>query len=281
MIIGSLRRGVVATAALALTGLLALSACGDDGGDNGGTKAAGGYQPVKAGKLTVCTNLPYPPFQFDQGGKTVGFDVDMIDLAAKKLGLTQEITSLDFNLIKSGAALNSRKCDVAAAGMTITDERKQVLNFSRPYFPEYLALVVKKGSGLKTLDEVKAKNLKLGVQADTTSLDMAKEKGFTPKEFKDSGKQLLALQSGQVDAVLQDLPVVNDWMTKGGISGKFDLAGEIPTGKQYGFAAKKTGSEALIKAINEAVTEAVKNGTWAATYKKWIGSEPKSMPAES
>ncbi|WP_433327260.1 ABC transporter substrate-binding protein [Spirillospora sp. CA-294931] len=271
----------MATAAMALTALLGVAACGESADQKDDNKSSSAYKPVKSGKLTVCTNLPYPPFQFDQGGKTVGFDVDMIDLAAKKLGLTQEITSLDFNLIKSGAALNSRKCDVAAAGMTITDERKAALNFSRPYFPESLALVVKKGSGIKSLDDVKAKKLKLGVQADTTSLDLAKEKGFTPKEFKDSGKELLALQSGQIDVALQDLPVVNDWMKKSEISGKFDVGAEISTGKQYGFAAKKEGSDQLIKTINEVVTAAIKDGSWATTYKKWIGSDPKSMPAET
>src|SRR5262249_47510703 len=152
--------------------------------------------------------------------KTVGFDVDMVDLAAKKLGVSQTILDVKFDVIKSGAALNANQCDVAAAGMTITDERKQNLDFTTPYFDEVIALFVKKGSGIKSLDDVKSKNLTLGVQTGTTSLDLAKEKGFSPTEFDDAGKQLLAFQSNQVDVVLQDLPVVNDWLKRSEISDK-------------------------------------------------------------
>ncbi|MEU5881912.1 ABC transporter substrate-binding protein [Spirillospora sp. NPDC047279] len=284
MITGSLRRGVVATAALALTGLLALSACGESADEKGDGNNAGGaaaFKPVKAGKISVCTNLPYPPFQFDQGGKTVGFDVSMIDLVAKKLNVTQEIVNIDFAAIKGGSALNAGRCDVAAAGMTITDERKASLDFSRPYFPEYITLLIKKGGTAKSLDDVKSQNLKLGVQADTTSLEMAKAKGLKPREYKDSEKQRLALVSGQIDAVLQDTPVVNDWLKKSDVSNGFAIAADIATGAQYGFAVKKGGNPVLLKTINETITETVGNGQWAALYKQWVGSEPKSKPAES
>ncbi|MBC6459279.1 ABC transporter substrate-binding protein [Actinomadura sp. HBU206391] len=280
------RRPRVLALGVAITAVVLASACGSsDSGDSSSPSAAppaaAGVKLVTPGKLKVCTNVPYPPFQFPQGNKTVGFDVDIVDLVAKKIGAQQEIISMDFNVIKSGAALNANRCDVAAAGMTILPERKQNLDFSRPYFPEYLALMTKKGAGVKTVEDAKAKGLKVGVQADTTSLDLAKSKGLTPTEYKDSGKELLAIQSGAIDVALQDLPVVNDWMKNPDVSSKFEVAAEISTGAQYGIAVKKGGNPALLKLIDDTITEAIKDGTWTRIYKQWIGSEPKSMPADS
>lgn len=278
----SLRR-LVTTTTVVLTAGLALAACAASDEPSQATTTAQPGAPqvnlVQAGKLKTCTSLPYAPFQFAEGNKTVGFDVDMIDLVAKKIGVPQEIVDVKFDVIKSGAALNAGTCDIAAAGMTITDERKQNLDFTSPYFDEVIALMVGKGSGVKSLDDVKSKNLKLGVQTGTTSLDHATEKGFTPTEFDDAGKQLLALQSGQVDVVLQDLPVVNDWLKKPEVSQKFELATTIETGSQYGFAVKKGGNPELLKLINDSIKEALEDGTWSDFYTKWIGSKPESTPA--
>ena len=85
---------------------------------------AGGAKVIKKGTLTVCTHLPYKPFQYNQGGKVVGFDVDMMDLVAK-LDSKQSIFDTPFKGIESGQSLNTGKCDVAAAGMTITDDRRR------------------------------------------------------------------------------------------------------------------------------------------------------------
>ncbi|GAA2847332.1 basic amino acid ABC transporter substrate-binding protein [Streptosporangium fragile] len=284
-------RRALTVGAVVVAGALGLSACGggesttaspSDGASASAPAAAPGVKLVKPGKLTTCTSLPYAPFQFTDtsSGKVVGFDVDLVDLAAKKLGVTQEIVDVKFDVIKSGAALNGGTCDIAAAGMTITEERKANLDFTSPYFDEVLAVFAKKGSGVKTLDDVKAKNLKLGVQTGTTSLDLAKEKGFTPTEFDDAGKQILALQSGQVDVVLQDLPVVNDWLkTKPQIAEQFELGETINSGNQYGFAVRKGGNPELLKTVNDALAQAISDGSWAASYKKWIGSDPVSTPA--
>ncbi|MCT9931944.1 ABC transporter substrate-binding protein [Planotetraspora sp. A-T 1434] len=268
-------RQAAAIGATALATALMVSACG--GGSTGTTSAApnaaGGVQLVNAGKLTTCTNIPYEPFQFNKDGKVVGFDVDIVDLVAKKLGVTQDIVDIDFAAIKSGAALNARKCDVAAAGMTITDERKQHIDFSEPYFNATQALMTKKGSGVTSLDDVKAKNLKLGAQASTTGLDYVKSKGLSPVEFADSPKELLGLQTGQVDVIVQDLPVVLTWLKKPEIGAKFEEAASLETGEQYGIGMKK-GNTALAKVINEVITAAKSDGAYNAIYKKWFGVEP-------
>src|SRR5437764_1410538 len=94
---------------------MAAAACGR--GSDGATVQ--GAKLVAKGALTTCTHLPYPPFQSEQGGKVVGFDVDLIDLVAKKLGFKQKIVDTPFETIKTGSARNAGKCDVAAAGMTI------------------------------------------------------------------------------------------------------------------------------------------------------------------
>jgi polar amino acid transport system substrate-binding protein len=227
----------------------------------------------KAGNLTTCTNIPYEPFQFNQGGKVVGFDVDIVDLVAKKLGVTQNIVDIDFAAIKSGAALNARKCDVAAAGMTITPERQQNIDFSVPYFDATQSLMAKKGTGITSLDDVKAKNLKLGAQASTTGLDYVTKQGFQPTEFADSPKELLALQTGQIDVLVQDLPVVQTWLKKPEIGAKFEQVASLDTGEQYGIGMKK-GNTALAKVINDTIAAAKADGTYTAIYKKWFGTEP-------
>ncbi|WP_245966163.1 ABC transporter substrate-binding protein [Sphaerisporangium album] len=265
-----------------------LSACGggsgsDTSASSGASAPAGGTSAsaiklITPGKLTTCTNLPYEPFQFKDGAKVVGFDVDIVDLAAKKLGVTQEIVDIDFAVIKSGAAMNAGKCDVAAAGMTITDERKKNILFSDPYFDATQALLAKKGTGVKSLDDVKAKNLKLGAQASTTGLDYVKGKGLNPTEFADSPKELLGLQSGQADVIVQDLPVVLTWLKKPEIADKFELVASLDTGEQYGIGMK-LGNDALAKVINEEIAKAKSDGTYEQIYVKWFGKKPGELGA--
>ncbi|MFF0325748.1 ABC transporter substrate-binding protein [Nonomuraea angiospora] len=277
------RRGYAA-GVLALTAAVALTACGSGGNSSSSAttsasaSAAGGVQLVAPGKLTVCTNIPYEPFQFkDASGKIVGFDVDIVDLVAKKLGVTQEIVDIDFAVIKSGAAMAAKKCDLAAAGMTITPERKANIDFSEPYFDATQALLAKKGTGATSLADVKAKNLKLGAQASTTGLDYVKKQGFDPTEYADSAKELLALQAGQADVLVQDLPVVLTWLKKPDIAAKFELIGSLDTGEQYGLGLKKNADPVLLKTINEEITKAKQDGTYEKIYVKWFGKKPGEL----
>jgi polar amino acid transport system substrate-binding protein len=226
---------------------------------------------VKAGKLTTCTHLPYAPFQSEKDGKIVGFDVDLIDLAAKKLGLEQEIVDTPFETIKTGADLNAGKCDVAAAGMTITDERKAVMDFSVPYFDATQALLAKKGSGITSLETAKGK--KVGSQSGTTGEDFVKKAGLNPVSFEASDAELNALRSGQVEVIVQDLPVVSEWL-KDPANKDFEIVANLDTNEQYGFAVKKGADPALLKAINDAITEAKADGTYDQLHEKWLGVKP-------
>ncbi|MFD1933230.1 MULTISPECIES: ABC transporter substrate-binding protein [Nonomuraea] len=284
MALWSMSRRRNAISALALTAVLGLSACGGSGDGtttataSPGGAGASGAQLVNPGKLTTCTNIPYEPFQFkDASGKVVGFDVDIVDLAAKKLGVTQDIVDIDFAVIKSGAAMAAKKCDVAAAGMTITDERKQNIDFSVPYFDATQALLAKKGTGAKSLEDVKAKGLKLGAQASTTGLDYVKKNGFDPTEYADSPKELLALQAGQADVIVQDLPVVLTWLKKPEIAAKFELIASLDTGEQYGIGLKKGADPVLLKTINDTITQAKADGTYEQIFVKWFGKKPGEL----
>ncbi|MFJ2029504.1 ABC transporter substrate-binding protein [Streptosporangium sp. NPDC087985] len=276
-----LSRRALAVGAVVVAGVFGLSACGtgasSDDAASSNAPAAGGPKLVTPGKLTTCTNLPYEPFQFKEGDKVVGFDVDIVDLAAKKLGLTQEIVDIDFAVIKSGAAMAAGKCDVAAAGMTITPERQANIDFSVPYFDATQALLARKGVNVKTLDEIKAQGLKFGAQASTTGLDYAKKQGLSPKEFADSPKELLGLQSGQADVIIQDLPVVLTWLKKPEIADKFELVASLDTGEQYGVGLKKGADPVLLKAIDDAITTAKSDGTYEQIFLKWFGKKPGEL----
>ncbi|GAA2558843.1 basic amino acid ABC transporter substrate-binding protein [Winogradskya consettensis] len=269
-----MRRATTLTAAVLLAGI-GLAGCAKE--DTGGTTASG-VSLVKAGVLTTCTHLPYAPFQAkDETGKVVGFDVALIDLVAAKLGVKQEIVDTPFEGIKSGSDLNAGKCDVAAAGMTITDERKQVLDFSAPYFDATQALAVLTGSQVKTLEELKGK--RLGVQGGTTGEDyiktQVKDKSLDIEvvSYKDLAALQQALATNQIAAAVNDLPVWNEYIRAN--PAKIVVAAGFDTGEQYGFAVKK-GNAALLKTVDEALAAARSDGTYDKIYTNWIGEKPAS-----
>ncbi|MFV2120344.1 ABC transporter substrate-binding protein [Streptomyces sp. Act-28] len=250
-----------------------LSAAGCSSGGEGPGEAAGGVPVVEKGKLTTCTHLPYPPFQFERDGKVVGFDVALIDLVAKDLGVQQKILDTPFENFKTGAFLNSGECDLAAAGMTITEERRKNVDFSVPYFDATQAVLASRKSGVRTLAEVKSRGLKLGAQAGTTGESHAESRGFDPVAFESSDAVLNGLRTGQVDAVVIDYPVVRGWLKDGADAAAFVLGENIETGEQYGFSVRK-GNDRLRAAIDRVIRDAKADGTYRRLHEEWIGPLP-------
>ena len=261
------------TGCAAVAAAMFIGACGED---DEGQPAGGGETSVdlvNEGALTTCTHLPYEPFQFERGGEIVGFDVDLVDLVAKKLGVEQEIVDTPFEGIQSGEDLNARKCDIAAAAMTITDERAEKIAFSDPYFDANQALLVKKGSGIKSFADLEGKTL--GVQSGTTGKMYAEEnaapEGVELKDYEDLALELSSVKSGQIPAAINDIPVLLDYVKK---NPELEVAAQFETGEQYGFGMKKGTSEDLQKVVNEVLAQARRDGTYDRLYEKWFGTKP-------
>nr|BFF02192.1 basic amino acid ABC transporter substrate-binding protein [Streptoalloteichus tenebrarius] len=235
--------------------------------------SSGGVALVKEGVLTACTHLPYKPFQYDEGGSTVGFDVDLMDLVAKELGVRQEIVDTPFEGIQTGTDLNTGKCDVGAAAITINETRKKVVDFSDPYFDAQQALLVRKGSGIRSLDDLRGR--KVGVQLATTGEEYANRnkdaKGFQVVQFEDLALMETAVQTGQVDAGINDNGVLYDYVKAN--PDKVEVTAEFETGDQYGVVVKK-GNDALREKVNEVLRKARESGEYDRIYEKWFGKRP-------
>ena len=253
---------------------IALGGCGDDEPTSGGDKPAdSGVDLIKDGSITTCTHMPYKPFQFEQGGKIVGFDVDIVDLVAKKLGVTQSIIDTPFEGIQSGEDLNARKCDIAAAAMTITPERSEKIAFSAPYFDANQALLVKKDSGITSLEDLAGKTL--GVQSGTTGKAYAEEnapKDAQLKDYEDVALELSSVKNGQVPAAINDIPVLLDYVKD---NPELEVAAQFETGEQYGFGMKKGTSQKLEQTVNDVIAKAKADGTYDRIYEKWFGAKPE------
>lgn len=229
---------------------------------------------VTAGQLTICSDIPYAPFEFydkDNGDKLTGFDVQLAEAMAKSLGVKTEFKVTPFDsIIQSLAAGN---CDMIASATTITDERKEKVSFSEPYFDADQSLLVLKADegSYKKLADLKGKVI--GVQAGTTGADYAAEnkpEGATIKEFQGADEMFAAVASGDVQALLQDFPVNKYRAVKN--PDKFVVTETFTTGEQYGFATNKDAT-ALTKAIDAALAESKSNGTYDSIYETWFGKK--------
>ncbi|HEU4947373.1 MAG TPA: ABC transporter substrate-binding protein [Kribbella sp.] len=278
-IVSTLRhsRLAVATSVVAVLALT-LAACGDDSDSSGGGEdkaKAEGITLVKPGKLTVCTHLPYKPFQYKEGTEVVGFDVDLLDLVAKDLGVEQEVVNIEWAQVTSGAAFKAKKCDMGMGAMTITPERQQAIGITDPYMDATQVLLVKKDSPYKTLADLKGK--KVGVQADTTGKayadEQAKQLGFEVVVFNDLSLQTNNVKSGRVDAAINDNGVLYDFVKANPDTA---VVAEFDTGEQYGFGTNKDdpSGQKLVAKFNSLLTQAKSDGKYNEIYKKWFGVEP-------
>jgi len=254
--------------ALAITSALglALTACGSsDNNDKTGSSSGPDLNLVKSGTLTVCSDVPYAPFEdFDKSSETgfKGFDVDVIGKIADELGLKLVIKDSDFDALQSGLLLNSGQCDLGASAMTITEERQKRLGFSDPYYDSEQSLLVPAGSDIKSIADLAGKTL--GVQKGTTGETYAQENVKDAKKIvsmKDDGTEFQALKAGTVDALLQDLPV-NLEHTK---DGQYTIVEQYQTDEHYGFAMKKSNT-GLLDAVNEALAKLKSDGTYQGIY---------------
>ena len=263
-------------ALLFVVGLLA-GACGDDD-DDGGSAEAGDESPaaldtIEEGTLTVCSDIPYAPFEFEEDGEVKGIDADIMRAIGQKLDLDVEFIDTDFDGIFT--ALAAGNCDVIASAVSITDERKQNNDFSDGYFEINQSVLVRKGeeSAIKELSDLKGKVV--GVQSETTGAAFAAENaeanGYTVKEFTGADELFTSLKAEQVDAVLQDLPVNTYNAEKSGDSAVAIVFDEGAK-EEYGFVVKKGNTE-LVDAINGALDEIRDSGDYDKILEEYLGEE--------
>lgn len=224
-------------------------------------------QLVKDGSLTVCTSASYKPFEFRDGKNIVGFDIDLMAEVAKDLNATAEYIDVPFEGLKSGAALNSKKCDVTAAAMTINPERQEVMGFSNPYYTASQALLVKTDSGINSMADLTGR--RVGAQAGTTGLTYA-EKNLPSTEiveFEALPQLIAAVKTGQIDAGINDNGVLRNHATE---NNDVTVVEEFGTNEEYGFATAKDNTP-MVDAINDTLARLESEGTYETIVKKWFG----------
>lgn len=192
--------------------------------------------PAKAEKvLRVGTNPTFAPFEFQAKGSNdlTGFDIDL-----------------------------------AVSGMSITEERKNAVDFCDPYYTSGLIVLVRPDeTNIKGINDLVGK--RIGAQIGTTGATKASSvKGADVKQYNNANEPFIELDNKGVDAVINDQPVVAYYLVNGG---KGKMVGDIMEAEYYGIAAKK-GNKALVKQVNEALAALKKNGEYDKIYKKWFGA---------
>jgi polar amino acid transport system substrate-binding protein len=288
----------IVTVLVVAAAMLALAACGsDDSSDTGSAAstaaatdasttastdaAATGFDPINAGKLTVGMNLQFKPEMYLDNGQPAGYDVELLKKLVPDLGVELNIQNLDFNGLIPG--LQAKKFDMVSVGLTATPERKQVVDFTRPYVPYALVLGVpsKDADSITSVDQENAKGKTITALQGSSGEQLAKKlfPDATVKGFPDQNAAFLEVATGRADAT-----VVEDYLLaqfQASNPDKLDKAAiDKPLDVQYGSWAVPKGNEEFVKFLDQWLCKAQGDGTLEETYKKAFAvDELPPMPA--
>ena len=264
--------GTVAAGAV-LAGCGNSNAASTDSSSDAKSDEKKGMTLIEDSKLTVVAELGFAPFEYmdEKTGEPVGFDVDVINAVAEKMGLTASyLPNQKFDtlvpIIKQGG-----KADVSIAAITITDERLESVDFSEPYLDSNQAIVVAKGSS-ETEETLNDASKQVVCQGGTTGDEWIGENlpDAVRVPVDDVTAALTGVQTGLYQAMVVDLPVASYMLAQS--FSDLEIVKEIPTGEQYGIAVSKDNPE-LTQAVNKALEDMKSDGTMKEIETKWFGSE--------
>jgi polar amino acid transport system substrate-binding protein len=249
-----------------------LAACGKK--EPAPAPAATAPAPAPAKVYVVGTDAAYAPFESqNEKGEIVGFDIDVVQAIAAKAGIQVKFVNTPWEGIFNTLQQGDR--DMIVSAVTITDERKQTMDFSDPYFDAAQLIAVKETSKVTKFADLK--KLKVGVQTGTTGDEaVSKLMGKTStsiKRFESTPLALKELESGGVDAVVADNGVIAHYVANNP-GGKFKTVSDkefVP--EQYGIAVKKGNAELLGK-LNQGLAAIKADGTYNQIFAKYFGAPP-------
>ena len=215
----------------------------------------------KAGKLTVATSPDFPPFESLEGNEVVGIEVDILTLIAAELGVELEIIQMDFDSVLLG--VQSAKYDCGMSGITASEDRKQNMLFTTPYYNAAQVIVVKEGSAITGKADLEGKAI--SVQTGTTADAGCTDAGYNVQAFAANADAKAALTTGKVDAWVVDNLTAIQMVEEG--DGLVILE-EYMTEEPYAFAFA-FGSEDLVAEIDSILTKLINDGTVAAIFAEY------------
>lgn len=215
--------------------------------------------------IRVATDSTFPPFEYMDNGKRVGFDVELIEAIGKNLGKKIEWTDIDFKGLVPG--LVSKRFDVAASAIYITDERRKVVDFTEPYYPGGLVIMTKKGDN-KILSPDDLKGKKVAVQVGTKSVSFLKDNfpNVERVEVEKNQEMFQLVEIGRADAAVTGKPAAKVYVR---VKGTLQVVEKQLTVEEYGYAIRKDLPD-LTKQFNEALKKLKADGTYQALVNKYL-----------
>ena len=238
------------------------------------SSADAAFTTVEEGVLIMATNAEFPPYEYHEGDQVVGIDAEIAQAIAEKLGLTLRIEDMEFDSIIS--SIKGGKADVGLAGMTVTEERQEEVNFSTSYATGVQVIIVREDSDITSVDDLFAEgaNHIIGVQLTTTgdlyTTDDIEKAGLgTIDRYNKGADAVMALKNGQVDCVVIDNEPAKAFVEAN--EGLKILDTEYVT-EDYAIALSKD-NDALQQAVNQALEELIADGTVQSILDKYITAE--------
>lgn len=218
-------------------------------------------------KIILGTNAEFPPFEYREKGEITGFDMELAEAISKKIGRELEIKDMAFDGLIP--ALQSKKIDLIAAGMTATDERRKNVSFTASYYESSQVIIVgEDNTDIKGIKDLEGK--KVGVQLGTTGdTEAQKIKDVKLKKYNAAFAGIMELKNKKIEAIILDSePAANFVRENQGLK----ILSENLTKEEYAMAVSKD-NEKLLKEIDDALTELRKNGEYDSLFEKYFSKK--------